>query len=106
MTTPTMADPALQGEQVDTIELEQSQANSAPEILIPKDFGLFPVPQRLRYDPEKPFHFGLFLNFAFGFVGTFSEYILPQKSEYELSFFCYIAVANLYYCQPLLSKSV
>ncbi|KAG6379271.1 major facilitator superfamily domain-containing protein [Boletus reticuloceps] len=38
---------------------------------------------RLRYDPDKPFHFGLLLNLSFGFASTF-------------------VVANLYYCQPLL----
>ncbi|PBK95799.1 MFS general substrate transporter [Armillaria gallica] len=48
-----------------------------------KDFGFLPIPRRLRYDPEKPFHFGLLLNISFGFASTF-------------------VVANLYYCQPLL----
>ncbi|KIJ05057.1 hypothetical protein PAXINDRAFT_21661 [Paxillus involutus ATCC 200175] len=47
------------------------------------DFGFLPVPKRLRYDPDKPFHFGLFLNASFGFAST-------------------LTVANLYYCQPLL----
>ena len=42
-------------------------------ILLPKDFGFIPVPRRLRYDPIKPFHFGLLLNIAFGFASTFSE---------------------------------
>ncbi|KAK0210142.1 MFS superfamily [Desarmillaria ectypa] len=48
-----------------------------------KDFGLIPVPRRLRYHPEKPFHFSLAMNIAFGVISTFT-------------------VANLYYCQPLL----
>ncbi|KAJ3875326.1 MFS superfamily [Lentinula edodes] len=48
------------------------------------DFGLIPIPERLRYHPDKPpFHFGLLLNASFGFASTF-------------------VVANLYYCQPLL----
>ncbi|EGN97821.1 hypothetical protein SERLA73DRAFT_109064 [Serpula lacrymans var. lacrymans S7.3] len=47
------------------------------------DFGFLPIPKRLRYDPEKPFQFGLLLNASFGFASTF-------------------IVANLYYCQPLL----
>ncbi|KAF9219145.1 MFS general substrate transporter [Gyrodon lividus] len=47
------------------------------------DFGFLPIPKRLRYDPDKPFHFGLLLNASFGFACTF-------------------IVANLYYCQPLL----
>ncbi|KAJ3504187.1 hypothetical protein NLJ89_g8069 [Agrocybe chaxingu] len=47
------------------------------------DFGFIPIPPRLRYDPEKPPHFGILLNVAFGFASTF-------------------IVSNLYYCQPLL----
>ncbi|KAJ6555016.1 major facilitator superfamily domain-containing protein [Mycena vulgaris] len=47
------------------------------------DFGFIPIPQRLRYNSQKPFHFGLVLNALFGFAGTF-------------------IVGNLYYCQPLL----
>ncbi|KAJ7659868.1 major facilitator superfamily domain-containing protein [Mycena rosella] len=47
------------------------------------DFRFIPIPRRLRYDAEKPFHFGLLLNVLFGFASTF-------------------IVANLYYCQPLL----
>jgi hypothetical protein len=38
-----------------------------------KDFGFIPIPHRLRYNPEKPFHFGIVLNIAFGLVSTFSE---------------------------------
>lgn len=52
-------------------------------ILITKDLGLLPIPRRLRYDPNRPAHFGLLLNATFGFTSTF-------------------IVANLYYCQPLL----
>ncbi|PFH53291.1 hypothetical protein AMATHDRAFT_137836 [Amanita thiersii Skay4041] len=48
-----------------------------------KDFGILPIPKRLRYYPERHFHFGLSLNISFGFASTF-------------------VVANLYYCQPLL----
>ena len=36
------------------------------------DFGFLPIPKRLRYDPDKPFHFGLVLNASFGFASTFS----------------------------------
>ncbi|KAG1837160.1 membrane protein [Suillus subalutaceus] len=49
-----------------------------------KDFGLIPIPKRLQYNPIKPFHFGISLNVSFGFAST-------------------LTVANLYYCQPLLS---
>lgn len=37
------------------------------------DFGFLPIPKRLRYNPEKPFHFGIVLNIAFGIASTFSE---------------------------------
>lgn len=37
-----------------------------------RDFGVIPIPVHLRYDPAKPFHFGLALNIAFGFFSTFS----------------------------------
>lgn len=35
------------------------------------DFGFLPIPKRLRYDPHKAFHFGLWLNIAFGVASTF-----------------------------------
>ncbi|KAJ7258787.1 major facilitator superfamily domain-containing protein [Mycena haematopus] len=54
-----------------------------PAVLTTHDFGFLPIPQRLQYNPEKPFKFGLLLNMLFGFASTFM-------------------VANLYYCQPLL----
>lgn len=36
------------------------------------DFFIVPIPPRLRYDSEKPAHFGLLLNAVFGFASTFS----------------------------------
>ncbi|KAI1789925.1 major facilitator superfamily domain-containing protein [Ganoderma leucocontextum] len=48
-----------------------------------KDFGFLPIPKRVRYDPERPAHFGLLMNVIFGVASTF-------------------IVSNLYYCQPLL----
>ncbi|KAF9259083.1 MFS general substrate transporter [Marasmius fiardii PR-910] len=48
-----------------------------------RDFGIIPIPKRLRYDPQKPPHFGIVLQVAFGFASTFT-------------------VSNLYYCQPIL----
>ena len=53
--------------------------------LFTKDFGVLPIPLHLRYDPLQPPHFRISLNIAFGFASTFT-------------------VANLYYCQPLLSE--
>jgi len=38
-----------------------------------KDFLCLPIPRRLRYDPDKPFHFGILLNISFGIGGTFGE---------------------------------
>jgi len=38
-----------------------------------KDFRCLPIPRRLRYNPEKPFHFGMLLNIAFGIGSTFGE---------------------------------
>ena len=72
-TATTIADfTTSQGE----VEMEQhpNQSNDADfKVLLPKDFGLIPVPRHLRYDPTKPFHFGLLLNIAFGFASTISE---------------------------------
>ncbi|EGN97823.1 hypothetical protein SERLA73DRAFT_182575, partial [Serpula lacrymans var. lacrymans S7.3] len=48
-----------------------------------KDFGFLPIPTKLRYDPHRPFYFGLLLNVSFGLAST-------------------LLVANMYYCQPLL----
>jgi len=39
-----------------------------------KDFGLIPIPKRLQYNPNKPFHFGILLNVSFGFASTFSTH--------------------------------
>lgn len=43
----------------------------ADDIVPSTDFGILPIPKRLRYDPENPFHFGLLLNLSFGFASTF-----------------------------------
>jgi MFS family permease len=45
---------------------------------------LLPIPRRLRYQPDRPFPFGLALNFMFAASST-------------------ATVANLYYAQPILS---
>jgi hypothetical protein len=37
------------------------------------DFGFVPIPRGLRYDPDKPFHFGIVLNISFGIASTFGE---------------------------------
>ncbi|KAF9474595.1 MFS general substrate transporter [Pholiota conissans] len=48
-----------------------------------KDFFVLPIPRRLQYSPEKPFVFGLAMNWGLSFAATF-------------------LISNLYYCQPLL----
>ncbi|KAM0793604.1 hypothetical protein ACM66B_001037 [Microbotryomycetes sp. NB124-2] len=48
-----------------------------------KDFGLLPIPRRLRYNPDTEIDFNLTLNVVFGFCSTFT-------------------VANLYYVHPIL----
>jgi hypothetical protein len=74
-----------------------------------KDFWVVPIPRRLRYDPTRHVHFGLALNIAFGFASTFGQFpflstwnfpSLTSQREHST----WTVVANLYYCQPLLSK--
>ncbi|EGN97824.1 hypothetical protein SERLA73DRAFT_74085 [Serpula lacrymans var. lacrymans S7.3] len=62
-------------------------SNLSPIEINSKDFGLLIIPKRLRHVPGKAFHFGLFMNISFGLGCTF-------------------VVANLYYCQPLLSRQL
>jgi hypothetical protein len=115
MTTPVLSSPTATNADHTTstsqgqVEKEQSESNDPDfKILLQKDFGFIPVPRHLRYDSTKPFHFGLLLNIAFGFASTFSESfdLLPPPLLLTRLFFfkITIAVANLYYCQPLLSK--
>jgi hypothetical protein len=67
-----------------------------------RDFGLLPIPRRLHYDPDRPPHFGLMMNIAFGLFSTFSQDFIQDvccKTHFILA-----AASNLYYCQPLLSE--
>lgn len=57
--------------------------DEGPRLIVPKDFGFLPVPRRLRYDPDKPFHFGTFMNMSFGFASTFSK-SFPTNSRNHL----------------------
>lgn len=43
------------------------------------DFGFIPIPKSLRYNPDKPFHFGLLMNAAFGFASTFGEHLCKLR---------------------------
>lgn len=47
------------------------------------DFFVVPIPPRLRYDSEKPAHFGLLLNAVFGFASTFSACFLIFRSWFH-----------------------
>ena len=76
--TAMIADPTTSQDEMDK---EQSQSNNADfKIPLPKDFGFIPVPRHLRYNPTKPFHFGLLLNIGFGFASTFSEWFKLHPS--------------------------
>ena len=94
MSTPPTAT-TTQGEP--EVVKQQSQSNNSDfKILLPKDFGFIPVPRHLRYDPTKPFHFGLLLNIAFGFASTFSESPSPFFSaSYWLNFDYYSCCKSL-----------
>ncbi|PSR79182.1 hypothetical protein PHLCEN_2v7153 [Hermanssonia centrifuga] len=41
---------------------------------ITKDLYFLPIPNRLRYNPNSPPKFGLFLNVLFGLASTFGEF--------------------------------
>ena len=68
----------------DKLEVENGvSGDQATKRPTPKDLGFLPIPTRLRYDPDKPFHFGTLMNVAFGFGSTFSElhfYTLAVRS--------------------------
>jgi hypothetical protein len=50
-----------------------------------RDLGLLPIPRRLRYNPKRPFYFGLWMQILFMLSSTFT-------------------VSNLFWCQPILSE--
>ena len=66
------------------------------------DFWFLPIPKSRRYDPERPIHFGLFLNFVFAGASTVG--IVPFVASLSLIIVLFIqAIANSYYNNPLLS---
>jgi hypothetical protein len=76
--TTTITDPsprrAVELDDVHDLKIESAGSGlDDPERHYTKDFGLIPIPRHLRYDPSKPFYFGIALNVAFGFASTFSE---------------------------------
>lgn len=52
---------------------EEGPKNSIGAQMYTRDLGFLPIPKRLRYDPDRPPHFGLLLNISFGFASTFGE---------------------------------
>ena len=65
---------------VPSVEKELGKVVDAPaESENWKDFGFLPIPKRVRYDPERPFHFGLLMNVIFGVASTFSTYFIAAS---------------------------
>jgi len=93
---------AAQSHKPDT-PVEKSSEDLDSDVRFTKDFGIIPIPRRLRHDPEKPFHFGVVLNLSFGFASTFSESTHELQGSPDTEITNIVAAANLYYCQPLLS---
>ena len=59
---------------VHDLKIESAGSGSeVPERHYTKDFGLIPMPRHLRYDPSKPFHFGIALNVAFASTPSESD---------------------------------
>ena len=48
-----------------------------------KDFLCLPIPRRLRYDPDKPFYFGMLLNVSFGIGSTFGEPWIQGRTRFS-----------------------
>ena len=88
-----------------------AQSDDSPAQLEPTDFTTrthefwsLPIPKSRRYDPERPIHFGLFLNFVFADASTVGMYIVPFVASLSLIIVLFIqAIANSYYNNPLLS---
>ena len=93
VTTPTVA-------LSDAVPTPPKSVEFAPRT---KEFWFIPIPKSRRYDPERPIHFGLFLNVIFGAASTFSMYANYLLLLVLLNL--YAVVANLYYNNPLLSAS-
>lgn len=69
----------------ESLEGQETVPTKSVEIQVSTtNLWVLPVPKRLRYHPDRPFPFGLALNFLFAAAST-------------------ATVANLYYAQPILS---
>jgi len=63
---------------------DSAAATTEADVIATTNLYFLPIPQRLRYRQDKPFPFGLALNFLFAAAST-------------------ATVSNLYYAQPILS---
>lgn len=72
---------------------------------IPRDFFVVPVPRYLRHNPEDHLEFSLTMNILMAVASTFSMFrfllLRPSADRVPLA-----VVANLYWCQPILSTSL
>lgn len=50
------------------------------------DLYFIPIPRYLRYNPDSPPHFGLYLNVLFGLASTFCESPLVSRPETDSRF--------------------
>ena len=87
-------------ETLPTPTASQEKVKATPSVPS-RDFGFLPIPNRVRYDPDHPAHFGLLMNVIFGIASTFSTSYLHFHFAPSSTL---AVVANLYYCQPLLSE--
>ncbi|KAF8553664.1 hypothetical protein OG21DRAFT_1522967 [Imleria badia] len=58
-------------------------ASKGDSALSSTDFGIIPIPKRLRYDPDKPFHFSLLLNVTFRIGYEVSVQNIPQDANVD-----------------------
>lgn len=84
---------------------EKSCVSDIGDLRPTKEFYILPIPTRLRYNPELPFKFTYGIAVAYAVVGTLSKY----RNTFFVTFSTLIGLllsvtANLYFCQPLLSK--
>jgi len=70
-----------------------------------KEFFFFPIPQHLQHDPAKPFKFSYVIVVVYALIAMISKFTMTLCAPPFQCLFPPIVVMNLYYCQPLLSKS-
>lgn len=68
------------------------------------DLHIIPIPVNLRYDSSRPPQLSLTLNVIFAATCTVCERYLSVMFVESSTYYDGPVVANLYYCQPILSK--